>query len=151
MKNDRPRGDPFLPLCRERQAYIFGCDFCRQKFVITLLTKHIIIYLQAMSWTREEILKLNEYEYLRHCLLCTLPKELLLDHEKDFIKLYQLEAELITLNKYVVTYVNGEINQVLTFSEALEEEQRYIEAGKILTMHSVSVKSYREQQRITYA
>lgn len=105
------------------------------------------MYLYSMTWTKKEILKLNEFEYLRNELVCV-PVDLIDQSEEEFAKMKQLEAELIILNKDVVGYSFTKAIGIFTFKEALEKEEYYLQQGKIFTFHPVNLKNHREQQWI---
>lgn len=102
-----------------------------------------------MTWSKSEIIKLNEFEYLQN-ELCSIPIDLIDEYDDDIINMLFLEAELIILNKDVIGYRDNEIIGIYTFKEALKMEDFYIQRLQLFTFHVTNVKSHREQQKYIF-
>lgn len=99
-----------------------------------------------MSWTKEEVLKLNELRYLQN-ELAFLPVDLIDESEEEIQKMLLLKAELIIANKNVVGYLNTKPIGIYSFQEAVKLEEKYLGQGKIFTYHPVNVNSFNDLQK----
>jgi hypothetical protein len=102
-----------------------------------------------MSWTKDEILKLNELKFLQN-ELAFLPVDLIDESKEEIQEMLLLEAELIVLNKNVVGYVNTKPIGIYSFQEAVKLEEKYIGQGKIFTYHPVNVNSFKDLHKNTF-